>query len=412
MAIEVAEGISGSLHETALTDFLRILAWNGRSGVLLVWDGPRQVGFCFEQGRIVRALMTEPLDEAMTNALLLGGRVNRRQIEAARAVFQRRRGSEWRQLRLLAAREEIDDIGLVAAQVAAIRETMRRALPWTSGQLQFKPNVPPLLRRGLADLNVEEALIDGLREIDEHSRPRATPRTVVRWASAPPPGLTAAMIGSVRWQTLNACNGRRMVAEVAEQLGRDVDTVVGQVQWLLDHGAVLPAAPPPLPPAPEEPDGTPMEDRLVLLLSRFETTWPAGRPARGKAAGALAKMINTVGQVYLEHWQEVVRPEARERIWQMLVLRELEAVADQADLAHLPDRNTLRDGQLVTGRALMAFQSAAERDPLALHDLLRLLERVLLLAIGEVERPVALVDSFESVNVFIGELSQRLAALG
>src|SRR5262245_3154306 len=34
VAIEVAEGISGSLHETALTDFLRILAWNGRSGAL------------------------------------------------------------------------------------------------------------------------------------------------------------------------------------------------------------------------------------------------------------------------------------------------------------------------------------------------------------------------------------------
>jgi hypothetical protein len=416
VAIEVAEGISGSLHETALADLLRILAWNGRSGVLLLWEGPRQIGFCFEQGRIVRALLTESLGEAIEGALLLAGRANGRQIERVRSVFRLKRGREWRMLRLLAAAGELDEAGLALAQAAAIREAMRRALAWTTGQLQFKPNVPPLLRQGLACLNVEEALIDGLREIDEHSRALATRQTVVRWAPAPPPTLSASMIGPVRWQTLNACNGRSTVAEIAAALEREVDIVIEQVQWLLDHGAVLLVPPPPPPPAEPEPERTPMEDRLVLLLSHFETTWPDGRSGRGKLAAALARMINAAGQLYLEYWGEVVHVEARERVWQTLVLHELAAVAAAAELpagvALAPDRNALRDGQLVPPRALAALQAAAEREPAAtLHGLVRLLERALLLAVGEVERPVALVDSFESVNVFVTELNHRLAGL-
>jgi hypothetical protein len=419
VAIEVAEGISGSLHETALTDFLRILAWNGRSGVLLLWDGPKQVGLCFEQGRIVRAQATEPLGEAIERALLLGGHANSRQIEQARSAFRLRRGREWRLLRLLAAGGELGDAGLELAQVAAIRETMRRTLPWTSGQLQFKPNVPPIPRHGLTCLNVEEALIDGLREIDEHNRPAAPPRTVVRWAPAPPPGLTAAMIGAVRWQTLNGCNGRRTVEEVAEALGRPLGVVFEQIQWLLDHGAVLPAPPPPAPvePVADDPALMPMEDRLVLLLSRFETTWPSGRANRGKLVGALAKMVNAVGAAYVEHWREIIRPEARERVWQTLVRRDLEALGAAADLPGglmlRPVGDALRDGQIVAPRATNELQATtADRDPSATtQGLLRLLERALLLAVGEVERPVAAVDSFESVNVFVTELNHRLAEL-
>jgi hypothetical protein len=293
---------------------------------------------------------------------------------------------------------------------------MRRVLPWTSGQLQFKPNVPPVLRRGLAGMNVEEALIDGMREIDEHSRPLATPRTVVRWAPAPPAGLTAKMIGAVRWQTLSACNGQRTVVEVADSLGRAIPLVVDQVQWLLDHGAVLLVPAAPTPPVAAEAETTPMEDRLVLLLSRFETTWPGGRVTRGKAIGALVKMINAVGRAYLDHWQELVYAEARERVWQTLVLSDLAEVVERwetpAGLVVRPDRNALRDGQLVPARAQAEIQSTAERDSgPTLHALTRLLERALLLAVGEVERPVALVDSFESVNVFIAELNQRLATL-
>ena len=364
----------------------------------------------------MRAMSTEPLNEALDGALLMTGHTNRRQIERARSVFRATRGSEWRTLRLLLAVGELDETGLVVAQEAAIRETMRRALPWTGGQLQFKPNVPPVLRRGLAGLNVEEALIDGMREIDEHSRPLATPQTVVRWAPTPPAGLTAKMIGAVRWQTLSACNGQRTIVEVAESLGRDPALVVDQVQWLLDHGAVLLVPTSPAPKVETGPDTTPMEDRLVLLLSRFETTWPGGRVTRGKAIGALVKMINTVGRVYLEHWQELVYVEARERVWQTLVLSDLAEVMDMWEkppgLVVRPDRNALRDGQLVPARAQAEIQSAAERDPVAtLHALIRLLERALLLIVGEVDRPVATVDSFESVNVFVAELNQRLAAL-
>lgn len=416
MAIEVAEGISGSLHETALADLLRILAWNGRSGALLLWEGPRQIGFYFEQGRIVRALLSESLGEVIETVLLMTGRANGRQIERARSAFRLKRGREWRMLRLLTAADELDEAGLALAQAAAIREAMRRALAWTSGQLQFKPTVPPLLRQGLAYLNVEEALIDGLREIDEHSRALVTRQTVVRWAPAPPPGLTATMIGPVRWQTLNACNGRHTVAEVAATLGHEVDVVIEQVQWLLDHGAVLLVPPPPPPPAEPDPESVLMEERLVLLLSRFETAWPDGRGGRGKLATALARMINATGQLYLAYWGEVVDPEARERVWQTLVLPELAAVAAAAELpagvALCPDRNALRDGQLVPPRALAELQATAEREPAAtLRGLIRLLEQALLLAVGEVERPVALVDSFESVNVFVTELNHRLAAL-
>ena len=54
---------------------------------------------------------------------------------------------------------------------------------------------------------------------------------------------------------------------------------------------------------------------------------------------------------------------------------------------------------------------SAARPAAVLPALNRLLERALLRAVGEIERPVALVDSFESVNVFSTELSHRLAAL-
>jgi hypothetical protein len=158
-----------------------------------------------------------------------------------------------------------------------------------------------------------------------------------------------------------------------------------------------------------------MEDRLVLALSRFEPIFTSGRRlTRGKAAAALISIVNTVAQAYLEHWRDLVRAEARERVWQMLVLPDLEHLVTEPEyaLGMKTERNALRDGQVLTSRTAQVLQTAAEREPgPVLQGLARLVERSLLMGVGEVDRPVALVDSFDSVNVFLGELNNRLAAL-
>jgi hypothetical protein len=416
VAIEVAEGISGSLGEATLTDLLRILAWNGRSGALLLWDGTTQVGLFFEQGLIVRAQMTEPVSDAIEGALLLTGKVGGRQLERMRRIFRGpRQAMEWRALRLLAAEGLLTDGALILAQEAAIRETMRRALTWTRGDLQFKPGIPPIWNQGLAALNVEEQLINGLRELDERGEAIVTPRTVVRWAPAPPRGLTAAMIGLERWRTLNACDGRRSAAEVATVVGCEVEVAVERIQWLLDRGAVL-AEESMVPLTFEDgAPGMPMEDRLVVALSRYEPTFTGGRRlTRGKAAATLIGIVNTVAQAYLEHWRDLVREEARERVWQLLVLPDLEHLVTEPEyvLGMRTERNALRDGQVLTSKTAQTLQAAAEREPgPVLQGLARLVERALLMGVGEVDRPVSAVDSFESVTVFLSELQNRLATI-
>jgi hypothetical protein len=387
----VAEGISGSLQETALTDLLRILSWNGRSGALLLWEGAAEVGLFFDHGRIVRAQMTELIGVSIQTMLLHGGRLNQVALDQARAAFRVPAAAYWPVLRLLAAEGALNEASLNMAQVTAVREAMRQALQWTRGHMQFKPNVPALARAGSANLNVEELLIDGLRTLDEDSHACVTPATVVRWAPSPPAGLSAPMIGQARWQALGACNGQRSVGDVAAILRRDVAVVVEQVQWLLDHGAVLLVPPPTAPVAAAPDDGMPLEDRVVLLLSRFESSWPGGRLTHGKVAVALAKMLNHVAQAYIEHWHAMIYPAARERVWQALILRELEQLAvlleGQMGLIVTLDREALRDGQVVPQRALAIIQKAAERDPATtLPMLVRLLERALLLLVGEVER--------------------------
>jgi hypothetical protein len=98
-----------------------------------------------------------------------------------------------------------------------------------------------------------------------------------------------------------------------------------------------------------------------------------------------------------------------------LVLSDLQAIASSEPALALgltADRSALRDGQLIPARLTGTLQGAAERSPeTTFQQLTLLLERQLLLLVGEVDRPVALVDSFESVNVFLSELHQRLAAL-
>lgn len=415
MAIEVAEGISGSLHETTLTDFLRILAWNGRSGILLLWDGPEQVGLVLNQGRIVQALMTESVRERVETALLIEGKVTARQIEQTRALFRGARTADWRSLHLLVAEQLITERDLALAQEAAVREIMRRAMPWSSGDMQFKPNIPLLRRDGEADLSVEELLIDSLREIDEASRGLVTPGMIVRWAPTPPRGLTASVIGLERWYVLRGCDGHASVAEIAESLGREVAEVVEQTQWLLDQGAVLPVPAAPAVMTESLPESMPMEDRLIVLLSRFETSWSTVRTSRSKATAAVVKMINLSIQAYLEHWRDLVVEEARERVWQALVLADLErlvAANEAVELGITVDRPTLRDGTLITSRRSSTLQAAAERDPEPIFaGLARLFELTILRLVGEIDRPVALVDSFESVSVYLGELQQRLSDL-
>lgn len=415
MAIEVAEGISGSLQETALSDFLHILAWNERSGVLLIWNGTTQVGLFLDQGRIVQAQMSESLDEAIETALLMTGKVPAQELEQARAAFRTGSDRGWHSLRWLTVQGKLDEHDLAVAQEAAIRETLRRVLPWDQGDMQFKPNVPPVRREGLVTLNVEEMLIDSLREIDEQILTTLSPRTLVRWAPNPPHGLTRAMVGIDRFQVLSLCGGQLMVAEIAQRLKREVGTVAEQVQWLLDHGAIVIVPTAPGGAAEASHERVAVEDQLVMMLSRFETTWPVKGINRTKVANALIKMVNIATQTILGYWREVLQPTAAEAVLRVLVLPDLASAVTTSGAHSLgikADPTILRDGQLIPSALVNAIQVTAERDPeQSLEVLVRLIEQLLLNLVAEVDRPVALVDSFESVNVFMTEMDQRLATL-
>ncbi|MCH2172367.1 DUF4388 domain-containing protein [Myxococcota bacterium] len=237
--------LNGEIQEFGIADVLQWIGQHGKSGTLYLRREKQALEIHFDRGRIACALPESArADEAFAKLWIrCGGDGADRMPDAMRAA----RASalelpDWLMEQCWASEAEVVEI-----RDLLTRENLFEAMQWTSGSFAFEPVDCLQVHSGRAPVSVEQALMEGLRILDEWRvlQPRLKPpETIFRWIGDPlafdPADLR---IDSAVWaRMIGSIDGKRAMCEVVDLCRAGTFEGNRILDGLLQYGAIEPVA--------------------------------------------------------------------------------------------------------------------------------------------------------------------------
>lgn len=235
--------IEGPLRELGLHDVFQLLDLSRKTGVMRVTSQLRdnEGMVAFDRGTIVFAEMrTSPL--RIGELLVKAGRINDDDLERARAIQQKERGTR-RLGQVLVEMGAITDRELVRHVEFQVTEVVFHLLSWQEGTFSFREGpLEGVPADAMVKIRTESVLMEGARRIDEWSRIEghiAHLGVVPVLAPAGENGdLTRIDLLPAEWEVLARVDGQRDVRQIAQDLTRSEFEVARTLFGLASTGVV------------------------------------------------------------------------------------------------------------------------------------------------------------------------------
>lgn len=235
--------LEGNLTDFSLEDMFRLLQTGGKSGVLHVEHGGRQVVACFREGALTYAGDAGPVEPA-GERLVQGGVISEKQLRQARGLMKiQKRDRAGRRLgRILADEGYVEEPVLRRLVSVQVADALFDLLRWDEGELRFEPGEEVAEADIGISVPVDEALEEARRQLEAWERIRERiPGGDTRFGMAAAPGAKSVDIHlkPEEWLLLCHLHGGRSVAELVALTGRSEFDVARVLFDMSAHGLVV-----------------------------------------------------------------------------------------------------------------------------------------------------------------------------
>lgn len=284
----------GSIEQHGLPEVLLALGHNAGTGILTIQGRDEIIAFAFLKGGIVSAdALNQTMEDGLGQVLSELDLISEEEFAGLAAEYQSGGGQV---VDLLVERGFVQRSELLEAVRSQTYKLCRQALSWTHGEFKFYQGEEVSYEEGVEPLTPEELLVRTSRDLDLDLVPGGVPpreaiyRRVKDAAPAAEPGAGGADdLDEEAFAAFKLINGKRSVAEIAEESG----LAEHRIAYLLAHWqrsgliertkrARRPAAPPEPAPVAREPSPEPRDSRVRAWWSELSkqgqpeaTPWPS-----------------------------------------------------------------------------------------------------------------------------------------
>ena len=211
------QDLQGKIGRFTLPEIFQLIANSRKTGTLGIQKDDDIVMVYFKQGQIIYGYgprQTYHLGELLREK----GKISAEQLNDAVNV-QARTESSKRLGRILIEKGYIKRQDLEQVVKTQVEELIFSLLSWESGSFKFYENQYPTEEEITINISVENAILEGMRRLDEQNHVKETLpdiNAVLEIAPAPPEKHTNVSLQADEWNLLALVNGRRTAGEISD----------------------------------------------------------------------------------------------------------------------------------------------------------------------------------------------------
>jgi len=221
------QDLQGKIGRFTLPEIFQLISTGRKTGTLGIQKDDDIVMVYFRKGRIIYGY--GPRQAYHLGELLKEkGKITAAQLQEAVSI-QANVSSSKRLGQILIEKNYVSAVDLEQVVRGQMEELIYSLLSWEKGSFKFYENQYPTEEEITVDISVENAILEGVRRLDEQNRVRDIfPDTglVVSLAPLPVENQSEISLKSEEWSVLALVDGRRTIAEIASTSSRPrMDTI-------------------------------------------------------------------------------------------------------------------------------------------------------------------------------------------
>jgi hypothetical protein len=211
------QDLQGKIGRFTLPEIFQLIANSQKTGTLGIQKDDDIVMVYFRKGKIIYGYgprQTFHLGELLREK----GKISTEQLNEAVGI-QARSESSKRLGQILIEKGFVNRSDLEQVVKHQVEELIYSLLSWGIGSFKFYENQHPTEEEITVNISVENAILEGLRRLDELNRAKGIlPDTgiILALAPTPPERQTDVSLHSDEWNLLALVNGRRSINEIAD----------------------------------------------------------------------------------------------------------------------------------------------------------------------------------------------------
>jgi hypothetical protein len=231
--------LKGSLHDFTTTQLLNLVNLAKKSGLLTFQTGSGAARLYFREGKLVQAQMTNE-DGRLVSALLRADKLPAEQVAKISKQPEARNDVQLGMLLVNAGLLTRDDI--VQAVKRYMLDIVAELFQWYDGTFEFSPGAAPPSDRISIPLNLESAIVEGSRRLQEKERLQDElpdlDRVSLRFSSHSDSRMRSVDLTVEEWRVISFISPRNTIRQIAQANNMDDFQIRRIVYGLLQAGLV------------------------------------------------------------------------------------------------------------------------------------------------------------------------------
>ena len=231
--------LKGNLRDFSTTQLLNLVNLARKTGLLTVQSQAGIARLYFREGKLIHANIGSE-DGHLANMLLKAGKLS---ADQARTIRTRAEVTSDKQLGLLLMNAGyVTQEDIVQSVKNYMLDIVYTLFGWNEGQFQFEQNVMPSDDRIAVPINLENAIMEGSRRIEESERLQDElpdlNSVALRFTDNPDARLRNVNLSVEEWRVISFINPRNTVKQIAQSNNMDDFQIRKIVYGMLQAGLV------------------------------------------------------------------------------------------------------------------------------------------------------------------------------
>ncbi len=236
--------LKGNLRDFSTTQLLNLVNLARKTGLLTVQSQAGIARLYFREGKLIHANIGSD-DGHLANMLLKAGKLS---ADQARTIRTRAEVTSDKQLGLLLMNAGyVTQEDIVQSVKNYMLDIVYTLFGWNEGQFQFEQNVMPSDDRIAVPINLENAIMEGSRRIEESERLQDElpdlNSVALRFTDNPDARLRNVNLSVEEWRVISFINPRLTIKQIAQSNNMDDFQIRKIVYGMLQAGLVELARP-------------------------------------------------------------------------------------------------------------------------------------------------------------------------